>query len=52
MRLIKEEDLPVIDQQFDSSCAVTLGIRQTKLSLVLDKIDKIDSAVAEYLKTD
>jgi uncharacterized YigZ family protein len=52
MRLIKEEDLPVIDQQFDSSCAVTLGIRQTKLSQVLDKIDKIDSAVAEYLKTD
>lgn len=51
MRLIKEEDLPVIDQQFDSSCAVTLGIRQTKLSLVLDKIDKIDSAVAEYLRT-
>jgi uncharacterized YigZ family protein len=47
MRLIKEEDLPVIDQQFDSSCAVTLGIRQTKLSLVLDKIDKIDSAVAD-----
>ncbi|NHB68753.1 IMPACT family protein [Perlabentimonas gracilis] len=52
MRLIKEEELPVLAQQFDSSCAVTVGIRQGKISMVLDKIDKIDSAVAEYLRTD
>ncbi|MDY0255287.1 MAG: YigZ family protein [Tenuifilaceae bacterium] len=52
MRLIKEEDLPVISQRFDTSCEVTVAVRQGKKSLVLDKIDKIDSAVAEYLRTD
>lgn len=52
MRLIKEEDLQVISQQFDTSCEVTVAVRQGKTSLVLDKIDKIDSAVAEYIRTD
>jgi len=52
MRLIKEEDLPVISQRFDTSCEVTVAVRQGKKSLVLDKIDKIDSAVAEYIRTD
>jgi uncharacterized YigZ family protein len=52
MRLIKEEDLPVMAQRFDTSCEVTVGVRQGKTSLVLDKIDKIDSAVAEYIRTD
>ena len=52
MRLIKDDELTVIEQKFDTSCAVTLGIRQSKLTVVLDKIDKIDSAVAQYLRTD
>lgn len=52
MRLIKDEDLSVINQVFDTSCSVTIGIRQSKLALVLDKVDKIDSAVAEYIRTD
>ncbi len=52
MRLIKDEDLAVINQVFDTSCSVTIGIRQSKLASVLDKVDKIDSAVAEYVKTD
>ncbi|MDX9846094.1 MAG: YigZ family protein [Tenuifilaceae bacterium] len=52
MRLIKDEDLFVINQVFDTSCSVTIGIRQSKLTLVLDKVDKIDSAVAEYVRTD
>jgi len=52
MRLIKEEDLQVISQQFDTSCEVTVAVRQGKTSLVLDKIDKIESAVAEYIRTD
>lgn len=52
MRLIKDDELTVIEQKFDTNCAVTLGIRQSKLTVVLDKIDKIDSAVAQYLRTD
>lgn len=52
MRLIKEDDLIIGNQEFDTSCSVTVGIRQTKCDLVLDKIDKIDSAIAEYIRTE
>lgn len=52
MKLVKDEDLVMIDQNFDTTCKIILGVRQGKTELVLDKIDKIDSAVAEYLKTE
>lgn len=52
MKLVKDEDLVMIEQNFDTTCNIVLGIRQAKTDLVLDKIDKIDSAVAEYLRTD
>jgi uncharacterized YigZ family protein len=52
MKLVKDEDLVMIEQNFDTTCNIVLGIRQAKTDLVLDRIDKIDSAVAEYLRTD
>jgi uncharacterized YigZ family protein len=52
MKLVKDEDLRIINQQFDSTCYMEVGVRQGKSSLLIDKIDKIDSAVAEYLRTD
>ncbi len=52
MKLVKDEDLRVIEQQFDTTCIMEVGVRQSKSTLLLDKIEKIDSAVAEYLRTD
>jgi uncharacterized YigZ family protein len=52
MRIIKDDNLVVIDQQFDTACYITVGVRQGKTELVLEKIDKVDSAVAEFLRTD
>lgn len=52
MKLIKDEDLTIVDQLFDTTCRIVLAVRQAKKSLVLDRIDKIDSAVAEYLRTE
>ncbi|HCY01400.1 MAG TPA: YigZ family protein [Bacteroidales bacterium] len=52
MRMIKDEELSVIDQHFDTSCSITIGIRQSKVDLILERIDLIDSAVAEFLRTE
>ncbi|MDD2277786.1 MAG: YigZ family protein [Bacteroidales bacterium] len=52
MRMIKEEGLSIVDQHFDVSCSITVGVRQSKVDLILEKIDLIDSAVAEFLRTE
>ncbi len=51
MKLVKEETLNIMEQNFDTSCFVTVGIRQSKTQAVLGKIEKIDSAIANFLKT-
>jgi uncharacterized YigZ family protein len=52
MKTVKDEDLRIINQQFDTACFLEVGVRQTKSSVLIDKIDKIDSAIAEYLRTE
>lgn len=51
MKLVKEENLGLMEQNFDTSCFITVGIRQTRTEIVLGKIEKIDSALATFLKT-
>jgi uncharacterized YigZ family protein len=51
MKLVKEENLNIMEQNFDTSCFVTVSIRQSKTQAVLGKIEKIDSAIANYLNT-
>jgi putative IMPACT (imprinted ancient) family translation regulator len=52
MRMIKEEGLSIVDQHFDVSCSITVGVRQSKVDLILEKVNLIDSAVAEFLRTE
>lgn len=52
MKLIKDEDLTIINQHFDTTCVMEVGVRQSKSTLLLDKIEKIDSAVAEFVRTE
>jgi len=43
--------LNLIEQNFDTSCFINVGIRQGRTSAVLSKIEKIDSAIANFIKT-
>ncbi len=51
MKLVKDENLNIMEQNFDTSCFITVGIRQSRTESVLGKIEKIDSALANFLKT-
>lgn len=51
MKLIKDESLDLMEQNFDTTCSITIGIRQGKTCSVLNKIEKIDSAIANFIKT-
>ncbi len=51
MKIIKDEGLPVLAQQFDNSCLVETEIRQAQVNGVLAKFDKVPNLTVEYLRT-
>lgn len=51
MRLIKEEKLNVLSQDFDNACSIKIEIRKASLNSILGKIDKIEGLKAKYLFT-
>lgn len=51
MRLIKEEQLTILEQNFDNTCSIKLEIRKAQLNTVLGKLDKIDGLKVKYLHT-
>ncbi len=51
MRLMKDEQLNIIDQNFDTSCVIKFEVRKASLNIVLGKLDKIDNLKTKYLFT-
>lgn len=51
MRLIKDEKLNVLSQDFDNSCSIKIEIRKSSLNTILGKIEKIESVKLKYLFT-
>jgi uncharacterized YigZ family protein len=49
MRLVKESDLSIIEQQFDNNCTLKVSIRKMDVNPVLAKLDKIADAKSAYL---
>ena len=48
MRLVKEEDVAIIHQQFDNNCSLQVSIRKMQVNTVLAKLDKLDGVVVKY----
>ena len=42
MKIIKEEDLNIQNQNFDINCSFMLEIRQSQVNKVLGKLEKLD----------
>jgi len=51
MRLVKENSLSVLSQQFDNLCSLQISIRKTKVNEVLGKLEKIRDLKIGYDKT-
>lgn len=51
MRLIKEERLNILSQEFDNSCSIKIEIRKSSLNTILGKIEKIEGVKLKYLYT-
>lgn len=51
MSLIKEEQLLILKQDFNLTCTIEIAIRQSKLNVVLAKLQKLEGLKATYLRT-
>lgn len=51
MKIVKEQDLRVINQNFDTNCMLTFEVRKANLTAVLGKFEKVEGVVIKYLKT-
>ncbi len=51
MRIIKEEQLIILNQEFDNNCLVRFEVRKAQLNLVLAKFEKLEHVEVKYLFT-
>ena len=49
MKIIKDDDLEISNQNFDNNCSLEITVRKSQLNQVLQKLDKVDSLGYEYL---
>lgn len=51
MRVIKDEQLKIINQEFDNQCKIKFEVRKAQLNVVLGKFEKIEATKLTYLHT-
>lgn len=51
MRVIKDEQITIIDQQFDNACVMKLEIRKMQVNTVIGKLENITGVKTTYLYT-
>jgi uncharacterized YigZ family protein len=51
MRIMKEENIEQIDQQFELSCSITLALRKKDADKVLSKFDRVENLKIEFIET-
>lgn len=51
MRVIKDESITVLDQQFDNACVMKVEMRKMQVNAFVQKMEKIDGVKVSYLKT-
>ena len=51
MRVMKEEQLNIIKQNFNTYCSLTFEVRKSNLNVVIKKLDKIEGLKITYLGT-
>ncbi|RCH56078.1 YigZ family protein [Mucilaginibacter hurinus] len=49
MRIIKENDVTVLNQQFDNQCMMSLSVRKTQVNIVISRINSIAGVKVKYL---
>ncbi|MCT1524413.1 YigZ family protein [Sphingobacterium hotanense] len=51
MKIVKEYDLKVLSQNFDTSCTIHVEMRKLQVNEVVGKLDNIEGIEVDYLRT-
>jgi uncharacterized YigZ family protein len=51
MRIVKDENLEIIAQEFDTNCLIKFEVRKSNLNIVLGKLEKVEGIELKYLAT-
>ncbi len=51
MRLVKEENLSILKQEFDNTCKIEIEVRKMQLNLVVGKLDKMEEVIYSFETT-
>lgn len=51
MRIIKEDKLDILDQQFDNNCSITISIRKLQVNRSIARLEKAEGTVIKLLHT-
>ncbi len=51
MRIVKDEGLEILEQQFDNQCRLTTSIRQTQVNKVTARLNNLEGITLNYLYT-
>ncbi len=49
MKIMKEENMNILDQQFDLACCVEFSLRQSETKKVIERLENLESAKCEYV---
>ncbi len=52
MRIVKEEDIQIVNQQFDLKCNIEFKLRQANIQNVINRFEKVETVKCEYLRTE
>ena len=45
MKIIKEDNLTILEQQFDNDCMVKIAIRKMQVNRSINKLEKVEGAI-------
>ncbi|TCC90242.1 YigZ family protein [Pedobacter frigiditerrae] len=51
MKIVKDENLEIINQEFDTNCLIKFEVRKSNLNIVLAKLEKVEGIELRYLAT-
>ncbi len=52
MKIVKDENLQLINQKFDLSCTIEFSLRQSEIEKVIGRFEKVESVKCEFLRTE
>ena len=51
MRIVKENNLTILNQSFDTQCSIEVSIRKTQVNQTISKLNKLSGLVTRYVNS-